>query len=112
MVLRVTLPSRSSVALTTSSRTLAHERHLRKSLPISGFATDSLTWRRIVSYMTKQQLPAVSLLTSDTLEEFKTTDKVVIVSYIAADDKTSNQTYTTLAESLRDEYIFGASSDA
>jgi protein disulfide-isomerase A1 len=62
--------------------------------------------------MTKQQLPAVSLLTSGTLEEFKTTDKVVVVAYIAADDKTSNTTYTTLAESLRDEYIFGASNDA
>ncbi|KIW73092.1 protein disulfide-isomerase domain [Phialophora macrospora] len=66
----------------------------------------------IVSYMTKQQLPAVSLLTSDTLEEFKTTDKVVVVAYISADDKSSNQTYTALAESLRDEYIFGASNDA
>ncbi|KIW45320.1 protein disulfide-isomerase domain [Exophiala oligosperma] len=66
----------------------------------------------IVSYMTKQQLPAVSLLTSDTLEEFKTTDKVVVVAYISADDKTSNQTYTALAESLRDEYIFGAVNDA
>ncbi|KAJ9498880.1 protein disulfide-isomerase precursor [Exophiala xenobiotica] len=66
----------------------------------------------IVSYMTKQQLPAVSLLTSDTLEEFKTTDKVVVVAYISADDKTSNQTYTALAESLRDEYIFGATNDA
>lgn len=62
--------------------------------------------------MTKQQLPAVSLLTSDTLEEFKTTDKVVVVAYISADDKTSNQTYTALAESLRDEYIFGAVNDA
>jgi protein disulfide-isomerase A1 len=62
--------------------------------------------------MTKQQLPAISLLTSDTLEEFKTTDKVVVVAYIAADDKSSNQTYTALAESLRDEYIFGASNDA
>jgi protein disulfide-isomerase A1 len=62
--------------------------------------------------MTKQQLPAVSLLTSDTLEEFKTTDKVVVVAYISADDKTSNQTYTALAESLRDEYIFGATNDA
>ena len=48
--------------------------------------------------MTKQQLPAVSLLTPDTLEEFKTTDKVVVVAYIAADDKASNQTYTALAE--------------
>jgi protein disulfide-isomerase A1 len=62
--------------------------------------------------MTKQQLPAVSLLTPDTLEEFKTTDKVVVVAYISADDKTSNQTYTALAESLRDEYIFGATNDA
>ncbi|EXJ89599.1 protein disulfide-isomerase A1 [Capronia epimyces CBS 606.96] len=66
----------------------------------------------IVSYMTKQQLPAVSLLTSETLDDFKTTDNVVIVAYIASDDKASNQTYTALAESLRDEYIFGASNDA
>ncbi|OAL34617.1 protein disulfide-isomerase domain [Fonsecaea nubica] len=66
----------------------------------------------IVSYMTKQQLPAISTLSPDTLEEFKTTDKVVIVAYIAADDKASNQTFTSLAESLRDEYIFGASNDA
>jgi len=62
--------------------------------------------------MTKQQLPAVSLLTPDTLEEFKTADKVVLVAYIDKDDKASNQTYTATAESLRDEYIFGATSDA
>ena len=62
--------------------------------------------------MTKQQLPAVSHLTADTLEEFKTTDKVVVVAYISTDDKSSNQTYTTVAESYRDEYIFGASNDA
>ncbi len=62
--------------------------------------------------MTKQQLPAVSILTPENLEEFKTADKVVVVAYISADDKASNQTYTALAESLRDEYIFGASNDA
>ena len=62
--------------------------------------------------MTKQQLPAVSLLSSDTLEEFKTTDKVVLVAYIASDDKTSNQTYSAVAEQLRDDYIFGATNDA
>jgi len=62
--------------------------------------------------MTKQQMPAVSHLSTDTLEEFKTTDKVVVVAYISADDKTSNTTYTALAESLRDEYVFGASNDA
>ena len=62
--------------------------------------------------MTKQQLPAVSLLSKDTLEEFKTTDKVVLVGYFASDDKTSNQTFSALAESMRDEYIFGAISDS
>ncbi|KAL2441236.1 Protein disulfide-isomerase [Exophiala dermatitidis] len=66
----------------------------------------------IVSYMTKQQLPAVSLLNSENLDDFKTTDKVVVVAYIASDDKASNETYTKLADSLRDEYIFGASNDA
>jgi protein disulfide-isomerase A1 len=67
---------------------------------------------RIVSYMTKQSLPAVSVLTTDTLEEFKTADKVVVVAYFAADDKASNSSFTTVAEKLRDSYLFGATSDA
>ena len=71
-----------------------------------------LTVTSIISYMTKQSLPAVSILTSDTLEDFKTADKVVIVGYFAADDKTSNTTFSTAAEGLRDDYLFGATSDA
>lgn len=66
----------------------------------------------IVSYMTKQSLPAVSTLTKDTVEDFKKQDKVVLVAYFAADDKTSNTTYTEVAEKLRDSYLFGASNDA
>ncbi|KAI2618901.1 protein disulfide isomerase [Hypoxylon sp. NC1633] len=66
----------------------------------------------ITSYMIKQSLPAVSLLTSETLEEFKTADKVVLVAYIDASDKSSNQTYTKVAEKLRDSYLFGATNDA
>jgi len=62
--------------------------------------------------MTKQSLPAVSLLTKDTLEDFKTQDKVVLVAYFEADDKASNTTYSAVAEKLRDTYLFGASSDA
>jgi protein disulfide-isomerase A1 len=65
----------------------------------------------IVSYMTKQSLPAVSVLTKDTIEDFKTADKVVLVAYFAADDKTSNTTFTTVAEKLRDNFLFGATSD-
>lgn len=67
---------------------------------------------RIVSYMTKQSLPAVSILTKDTVEDFKTADKVVMVAYFDPEDKTSNSTFTEVAEKLRDTYLFGASSDA
>jgi protein disulfide-isomerase A1 len=66
----------------------------------------------LISYMTKQALPAVSEVTKDTLEEFKTADKVVLVAYFAADDKASNETFTSVANGLRDNYLFGATSDA
>ncbi|QSZ29983.1 hypothetical protein DSL72_004501 [Monilinia vaccinii-corymbosi] len=66
----------------------------------------------IISYMTKQSLPAVSILSQDTLEDFKTADKVVLVAYFDAEDKTSSATFTTVAEKLRDSYLFGASNDA
>ena len=62
--------------------------------------------------MVKQSLPAVSALTKETLEDFKTADKVVIVAYVDADDKTSNETFTKVAESLRDTYLFGGVADA
>ncbi|KIW02872.1 protein disulfide-isomerase domain [Verruconis gallopava] len=66
----------------------------------------------IVSYMTKQALPAVSVLDSDTLEDFKTADKVVVIAYFDKDDKASNETFTSVANSLRDSYLFGAVSNA
>jgi protein disulfide-isomerase A1 len=62
--------------------------------------------------MTKQALPAVSEVTKDTIEEFKTADKVVLVAYFAADDKASNETFTSVANGLRDNYLFGATNDA
>jgi protein disulfide-isomerase A1 len=66
----------------------------------------------MISYMTKQALPAVSDVSKDTLEEFKTADKVVLVAYFAADDKASNETFTEVANGLRDNYLFGATNDA
>ncbi|TKA50577.1 Protein disulfide-isomerase [Cryomyces minteri] len=66
----------------------------------------------IVSYMTKQGMPAVSVIDKDTIEDFKTADKVVLVGYFAADDKTSNETFSSVASGLRDSFLFGATSDA
>lgn len=75
--------------------------------------TGARSLQGIVSFMTKQQLPAVSLLTTQAaLDEFKTADKIVLVGYFAADDKTSNATFTELAEDLRDDYLFAATNDA
>jgi protein disulfide-isomerase A1 len=66
----------------------------------------------ITSYMVKQSLPAVSQLDKDTLEDFKTADKVVLVAYTAADDSANSDIYKAVAESLRDDYLFGAVTDA
>jgi protein disulfide-isomerase A1 len=61
--------------------------------------------------MTKQSLPAVSVLDKSTIDDFKTADKVVLVAYFAADDKASNETFNSVANVLRDDYLFGATSD-
>jgi protein disulfide-isomerase A1 len=66
---------------------------------------------RITSFMIKQSLPAVSVLSKDTIEEFKTQDKVVTIAYFDADDKSSNETFTLVADGLRDDFLFGATSD-
>jgi protein disulfide-isomerase A1 len=62
--------------------------------------------------MIKQTLPAVSVLTPETIEDFKTSDNVVLVAYYDAADKTSNDIFATVAETLRDNYLFGATNDA
>lgn len=65
----------------------------------------------IISYMTKQSLPAVSLVNKETIEEFKSADKVVLVGFFDAKDTKSNTTFTSLGESMRDNFLFGATSD-
>ena len=62
--------------------------------------------------MTKQSLPAVSALDKATLEPFSKSDKVVIVAYVDAEDKDSLATFTEVAESLRDNFLFGSTTDA
>jgi len=66
----------------------------------------------ITSYMIKQSLPAVSPLTAENFEDFKNSDKVVVVAYIDASDSASTTAYTAIAEKLREEYLFGSTSDA
>ncbi|KAF8456757.1 disulfide-isomerase [Kalaharituber pfeilii] len=62
----------------------------------------------IVSYMIKQSLPAVSTLDADSIGEFKTADKVVLIAYLDAEDKESLEAFTKAATTLRDSFLFGA----
>ena len=62
--------------------------------------------------MTKQSLPAVSLVNAENFETFSKSDKVVIVGFFEAADTTSNETFTAVANAQRDEFIFGATNDA
>jgi protein disulfide-isomerase A1 len=66
----------------------------------------------ITSYMIKQSLPAVSTVATANLTDFKTADKVVLVAYLDATDKTNTEVFSKVAEKLRDSYPFGSSTDA
>lgn len=66
----------------------------------------------IVSYLNKQLLPAVSDLTKDTLETFSQSDKVVAVAFYSESDKDSKDVYNGVASGLRDDFLFGATTDA
>ncbi|OJD17808.1 protein disulfide-isomerase domain [Emergomyces pasteurianus Ep9510] len=66
----------------------------------------------ITSYMIKQSLPAVTTVTADNIEDVKTLDKIVVIGYWSEDDKAANATFTAVAESLRDDYLFGGTTDA
>lgn len=62
--------------------------------------------------MIKQSLPAVSIVTKETFEDFKKSDNVVLVAFIDATDKASNETFSSVADSLRESFLFGATNDA
>ncbi|KAL1408883.1 protein disulfide-isomerase precursor [Vanrija albida] len=60
----------------------------------------------IVSYMNKQNLPAVTDLTAETHDDFTTVDKVVVIAY--GDKKNViPESFTEYANSARDNFVFG-----
>lgn len=60
----------------------------------------------IVSYMRKQNLPAVSDITADTHDDFITSDEVVVVAYGDAKHPIP-AAFDEFANSARDDYLFG-----
>jgi protein disulfide-isomerase A1 len=49
----------------------------------------------------------ISTITADSLEDFKNASDVVVIGYFAPDDKTSHKAFTSLADSMRDDHLFG-----
>ncbi|KAI9333202.1 disulfide-isomerase [Zopfochytrium polystomum] len=65
----------------------------------------------IISYMKKQALPAVTELKADDIEKFKTTDKVVVIGYFSDQISKKYKAFVEVANSLRDDYVFGFTND-
>lgn len=63
----------------------------------------------IESYMVRQSMPAVSEVTAENIEDFKSQDNFVTVAFF--DDKKANSTFQNVAEKLNDKYLFGSSND-
>ncbi|TIA95566.1 hypothetical protein E3P95_03653 [Wallemia ichthyophaga] len=66
----------------------------------------------IVSYMTKQSLPPVSQVTPSNHDDFKQSDKVVIMAYNLKPNTDLYKTFHSTATNLRDNYLFGESDDS
>jgi protein disulfide-isomerase A1 len=70
------------------------------------------TAQSIVETMKRQMLPAVSVLSGDdAVKEFVEAERVAIVGYFKADSK-EKKVFETVAQQLRDDFVFGATDAA
>ncbi|KAJ2005782.1 protein disulfide-isomerase precursor [Coemansia sp. RSA 2322] len=61
----------------------------------------------IVSYMRKQLLPPLSVLSPDSFDKFTKSERVVVVGYVADEESPEYAELESLAKELRDEFTFG-----
>ncbi|CAG8782207.1 11567_t:CDS:2, partial [Dentiscutata erythropus] len=76
----------------------------------NGIATEYNGGRKgdlITSYMKKQSLPAVSDVTIDNFDTFKDSDEVIIIGFWDSESQSEHDTFNTVAESLRNDFMFG-----
>lgn len=63
------------------------------------------------SHPPRQSLPAVSEVTSANHAEFQAADRIVMIAYLDASDSTNKAAFSDFADSHRDDYLFGISTD-
>ncbi|KZT19258.1 protein disulfide isomerase [Neolentinus lepideus HHB14362 ss-1] len=66
----------------------------------------------IVSYMTKQALPAVTDVTAENHEDFKKADRVVVVLYATSTSAAPVPEFSLTANKHRDDFLFGLTTDS
>lgn len=59
----------------------------------------------------RRALPAVSIVAPENHTEFTKTDRVVLVAYLEDSDAKNREVFESFANSHRDDYVFGLSSD-
>ncbi|KAI9001015.1 protein disulfide isomerase [Trametes punicea] len=65
----------------------------------------------IISYMTKQSLPAVSEVTKDNFEDFIKADKIVALALLSSPTDAPAPEFSAVANKHRDDYLFGLTTD-
>ncbi|KAH9943444.1 disulfide isomerase [Epithele typhae] len=65
----------------------------------------------IISYMTKQSLPAVSEVNSANFQEFKGADRIVVVAFASSTEDAHAAEFSATANKHRDDYLFGLATD-
>jgi len=66
----------------------------------------------IISYMTKQSLPAVTAVTAENHDQIKEADRLVVIAYVSSTEEAPVPVFSKVADTLREEYLFGLTSDA
>ena len=61
--------------------------------------------------MTRQTSLVISTITSDNIQDFRAANDVVVIGFLAAEDRKSHDLFTILAMDLRDNFLFGVTSD-
>ncbi|OBZ70429.1 Protein disulfide-isomerase [Grifola frondosa] len=65
----------------------------------------------IISYMTKQSLPAVSEVTAANFDEFIHADKIVALAFLSSATDAPGPEFSATANKHRDDYLFGLTTD-
>ncbi|KUJ07474.1 thioredoxin-like protein [Mollisia scopiformis] len=66
---------------------------------------------QLMLYLTRQTSPPVSIITADTMQDFKASNEVVVVAYLTGADERLHDAFISFATEMRDDFLFGVTCD-